>query len=206
MTDAGLLNKIVTMDESAVSFHTPETKAQSKQWLPKGAPGPIKARVHASRKKQMILAFFDNQGMIYTNYLEMGKIVNADYIIDALGRFLKVFKARRPEKAAGDWILHWDNAPVHTAARTRAFMEEKKIQTLGHPPYSPDLAPADFYLFPTVKAALAGDSIQGNSIKTAWERVVGGLPKEAFFKAYQKWHDRHLKCVRLEGDYVEINE
>ena len=51
VTDAGLLNKIVTMDESAVSFHTPETKAQSKQWLPKGAPGQIKARVHASRKK-----------------------------------------------------------------------------------------------------------------------------------------------------------
>ena len=45
---------IVTMDKSAVSFHTPETKNQSKQWLPKGAVGPLKVRVQASRKKQMV--------------------------------------------------------------------------------------------------------------------------------------------------------
>jgi hypothetical protein len=36
-----LLDWIVTMDESAVSFHTFQTKQQSKQWLEKGTPGPI---------------------------------------------------------------------------------------------------------------------------------------------------------------------
>ena len=51
------LRRIITMDESVVCFHTPKTKQQSKQWLPKGTPGPIKARVHASRKKQMVMAF-----------------------------------------------------------------------------------------------------------------------------------------------------
>ena len=56
------LDKIVTMDESAVSYHTPETKEQSKQWLKKGTPGPVKARSHATRTKQMVLAFFDNKG------------------------------------------------------------------------------------------------------------------------------------------------
>jgi hypothetical protein len=34
-----MLERIVTMDESAVSFHTPQTKQKSKQWLVKGAPG-----------------------------------------------------------------------------------------------------------------------------------------------------------------------
>jgi hypothetical protein len=46
-----MLENIVTTDESAVSFHTPETKQQSKQWLKKGEPGPIKAKVHAIRAK-----------------------------------------------------------------------------------------------------------------------------------------------------------
>jgi Transposase (partial DDE domain) len=65
-----LLNNIVTMDESAVSFHTPETKKkQSRQWFKKGTPGPVKAKVHATRSKQMILAFFDNKGIIYTIYV-----------------------------------------------------------------------------------------------------------------------------------------
>jgi hypothetical protein len=48
-----LLDNIVTMDESTVSFHIPETKQQSMRWLPKGQPGPVKAKVHATRTKQM---------------------------------------------------------------------------------------------------------------------------------------------------------
>ena len=62
---AAVLNNIVTVDESAVSFHTPETKKQSKQWTKKGQPGPLKAKVHASRSKQMVLVFFDAKGVIY---------------------------------------------------------------------------------------------------------------------------------------------
>ncbi len=46
-----MLENIVTMDESAVSFHTPEPKQQSKQWLKKGKPGPIKAKVHVTRAR-----------------------------------------------------------------------------------------------------------------------------------------------------------
>jgi flagellar motor component MotA len=39
------LDKIITMDKSAVSMHTPTTKMQLKQWLKKGTLGPIKARL-----------------------------------------------------------------------------------------------------------------------------------------------------------------
>jgi len=63
-----VLRNIVTMDESAVSFHTPETKQQSMQWVKKGQPGPVKARVHASRQKQMVLAYFDTAFVIYMDY------------------------------------------------------------------------------------------------------------------------------------------
>ncbi len=52
-----MLYNIVTMDEPAVSFHIPETKQQSKQWLLKSRPEPIKAKVNATKKKQMVLAF-----------------------------------------------------------------------------------------------------------------------------------------------------
>jgi hypothetical protein len=54
-----MLDNIVTMNESAISFHTAETKQQSKQWHVKGMPGPIKTIFHATRKNQMALAFFD---------------------------------------------------------------------------------------------------------------------------------------------------
>ena len=76
-----MLDDIVTMDETMVSFHTPETKKQSKQWILKGKPGPLKAKVQASRTKQMVLAFFDSKGLIFTNIVPRGSTVNARYIV-----------------------------------------------------------------------------------------------------------------------------
>jgi hypothetical protein len=54
----------------------------------------------------MVLAFFDNKGMVYTNYVPRGETVNADYVIKALRTFLKVLKEKRPELRAGDWYFH----------------------------------------------------------------------------------------------------
>jgi hypothetical protein len=56
----------ITMDESAVSMRTPETKQQSKQGLEKGIPWPVKAMVHATRAKTMVMAFLESQGDVYT--------------------------------------------------------------------------------------------------------------------------------------------
>ncbi len=87
-----MLDNIVTMDETMVSYHTPETKKQSKQWIAKGKPGPIKARVQESRTKQMILAFFDNKGLVYSHIVARGVPINAGYIVKVLGLFMKQLK------------------------------------------------------------------------------------------------------------------
>jgi hypothetical protein len=63
-----MLGTIVTLDESVAPFHTPEMTQHSKQWLKK-EPCPIKTKGYATRAKQMVLAFFDNKGLIYTNYV-----------------------------------------------------------------------------------------------------------------------------------------
>jgi hypothetical protein len=91
-----MLDCIVMMDETMVSYHTPETKKQSKQWIPKGQPGPLKARVHASRTKQMVVAFFDSRGLIYTHIVPRGASINVTYTIKVLGKFLEHFKKKRP--------------------------------------------------------------------------------------------------------------
>ena len=197
------LGSIVTMDKSAVSFHTPESKEQSKQWLPKGQSGPIKAKVHTTRKKQMVMAFFDAEGPIYHHYVATGTKVNGDYIIEVMANFLKIFKRKRPLKASKKWILHWDNAPVHTSTAVQDFLDAKRVVTLPHAPYSPDLAPADFWFFPKIKAALAGINIEGNSVRKEWERVLGTIDPPDYSEAFQRWLDRQQKSIRLAGGYVE---
>ncbi|GFY09863.1 putative mariner transposase [Trichonephila clavipes] len=48
------------------------------------------------------------------------------------------------------WIFHQDSAPPHSALSVKRFLAKHSIPVLEHPPYSPDLAPWDFYLFPKV--------------------------------------------------------
>ncbi len=87
----------------------------------------MKVKIHANRTKQMVMAFFDSQGMVYTNYVPRGKTVNADYVIVALRKFLKALKAKRPDLVPEEWFLHWDNAPVHSAQKVQAFLAKKSI-------------------------------------------------------------------------------
>ncbi len=63
-----ILECIVTMEETMVSYHTLETKKESKQWIPKGQQGPINVQAHTSQTmctyihtswtKQTVLALF----------------------------------------------------------------------------------------------------------------------------------------------------
>ena len=197
------LQSVVTMDETAVPFSTPETKIQSRQWLPKGSPAPTKAKVAASRKKQMVITFFDSEGLIYTNYVPLGQGVNAAYFVTVLASFLKNLKNKRPHLVENGWFLHMDNCPAHSAKITKEFLAKKSIKTIPHPPYSPDLAPADYFLFPKVKSLLAGTYISSNSVKTDWERVAYSIPKEDFATAFDKWVHRFEVCEAKEGNFVE---
>ena len=52
------------------------------------------------------------------------------------------------------WVLHHDNAPAHSALSIRQFLVERNVQTLEQPPYSPDLPPCDFFLFPKFKGVI----------------------------------------------------
>ena len=68
---------------------------------------------------------------------------------------------RRPQLwATGDWQLHHNDVPAHVSRLIQSFLGE----TSNHPdvsaPYSPDLAPCDFWLFPILKSPLKGKRIQ----------------------------------------------
>ena len=53
-------------------------------------------------------------------------------------------------------LFHHDNAPRHWASTTQETIDRRSMEVLGHPPYSPDLAPCDFFLFPKLKNILRG--------------------------------------------------
>jgi histone-lysine N-methyltransferase SETMAR len=54
-------------------------------------------------------------------------------------------------------ILHYDNAPSHSALIVREFFAKNDMITMNHPSYSPCLAPYDFFLFRKVKTIIQGE-------------------------------------------------
>ena len=73
------------------------------------------------------------------------------------------------------------------------------IKTVPHPPYSPDLAPCDFWLFPKLRGCY--ETIEEK--KEAVTKVIDTLTQEDFHGAFQKLLERYNKCIAAGGDYFE---
>ena len=115
-----------------------------------------KARMSRSKFKAMLIVFFDIQDIAMAEWVPSGQTVNQQYYIEVLTKLREHVRRKRPELWRNGWILDQDNAPAHNALSVKQFLANKNITVLEHPPYSPDLAPCDFYLFPKIKSVLKG--------------------------------------------------
>ena len=74
------------------------------------------------------------------------------------------------------------------------------IKTLPHPPYSPDLAPCDFCLFPKLRGCRY-ETIE--EMKEAVTKVIETLTQLDFHGAFQTLLERYNKCIAAGGDYFD---
>jgi hypothetical protein len=94
--------------------------------------------------------------IVHFEFLEQGRTVNQHCYLEILARLREAVLRRRPEFWPDAWILHHGNNLLHDALAVREFLAKKSIMKLDHTPYSPDLAPCDFWLFAKLKTALKG--------------------------------------------------
>ena len=98
---------------------------------------------------------FDSRGIVHKEFVPPGQTVNHAFYKHVLERLRKRVQRVRKD-IIDDWVLHHNDAPAHTALSIREFLAKKNIPVLPHPPYSPNLAPCDFYLFSKLKSKLKG--------------------------------------------------
>ena len=73
-----------------------------------------------------------------------------------------------------------------------------------HPPYSLDLAPCDFWLFPKLKEKLRGCRYETiEEMKEAVTKVIDTFTQEDFHEALKKLLERYNECIVTGGDYFE---
>jgi len=93
---------------------------------------------------------------------------------------------------------------MKTPVFTQQFLAKNKMAAIPHPPYSLDLVPCDFLLFPKFKLKLKErrfDNIE--EIQAKSQRVLDTLIQKDFQEAFQKWRRRWGRCLHAGGNYFE---
>lgn len=198
------LRRFITMDETWVYHHDPETKQEAKEWCEPGTSASKRVRVQKSAKKVLASVFWDAKGILLVDYLQTGKTINSEYYCNLLDQLDVKIREKRPGLQRKKIIFHQDNAPAHTAQKTIAKISELRYELLQHPPYSPDLAPSDFWLFPHLKKFLRGKRFSSNEeVVAAVDGYFEGLPDSHYRDGIHKLEDRWNKCIELQGEYTE---
>ena len=121
--------------------------------------------------KVLLIAFFDWQGVVYHEFTPNCQTISKEYYLDVLRRLREAIRRK--------WPILW---------RSNSWMLEKHgTVTVPQPPYSPDLAPADYFLFPKLKMRLKGRRFKViKNIKKESLKDLNAIPKSAYEKCLIK--------------------
>ena len=110
---------------------------------------------------------------------------------------------RRGKVTKGILFLH-DNAPAHQALATQKKLAYLGFLCLYHLPYSPDLTPSDYHLFPGLKKQLKDHHFSSDAeAMAAAETRLDGKISDFFLSGLQKLEQRAKKCIEFRGEYIE---
>ena len=124
--------------------------------------------------------FFNSSGPVIQVPCPSGHRVTGRFYKNSVLKKMKEFcNKKRPSKGwSGVHLLH-DNASSHKCEAVKSFFASEKVKVLNHPPYSHDLSPCDFFLFPRFKKMLSGNkytsrSSLGSAIYQRLQQQQGG--------------------------------
>ena len=201
------LHKYVTMDQTWIHHFTPESNRQSAEWTAAGKSCPKWPKTETSAGKVLASIFWDAQGNLFINYLEKERTNNSEYYIALL---IHLKEERNCQKNGHKWRRKKYSSPRQctVSIAMMAKLHELYFELFPHPPYSPDLAPNDYWLFANLKRMLQGKKFGSN------EEVIS--ESEVYFEAKDKLFDKKgiellekhwNQCITLEGDcwWIKLN-
>ena len=130
--------------------------------------------------KALLTGFVDSNGTVHNEFLPQGRMVNKESNFEFISRLRETIHQKRTELWKNQsWILHHDNALAHTSMLVREFLVKNKTVLMSQPPYSPGLAPADFFLSPKLKTPMKGKHFATiEEIKEKSKHQLLAMPKK----------------------------
>ena len=166
------LREYVTMDETWIHHFTSESNRQSAELTGAGQSRPKQPKMQTSADKVLASVFWDAQGILFIGYLEKGRTINSEYHI-------ALFEGRNCQKTTtneeGKSALSPRQLTVSQVDRNHGKTTWIALWVALHTPYSPELAPSNYWLFSDLKRMLQGKRFGSN------EEVLSET--EAYFEA-----------------------
>ncbi len=100
---------------------------------------------------------------------------------DCLKPLVKQLNEKRKSLGVTELKFHHDNARPHTAKTVVEYLKNENFSIIDRPPYSPDLAPSDFWLFDRIKSHL-GEHLSTQSLVTDITRILASIDKKELQK------------------------
>jgi hypothetical protein len=145
--------------------------------------------------KAMPTVFWGIRGVRLINWLSHGASFNGAYFNEnILQPIASELHAGEKKKHCPCTLLHLDNARPHTSKRNLAPMEELRLKRVAHPPFSPDIAPSDFFLFGWLKGELSSRSVSEiNGLFEIVEEILSTLTPDTIARIFASWIERLKK-------------
>ena len=170
-----------------------------------GLPQLKKARQVRSNIKSMLICFFDQKGIVHEEFVPPGQTVNVAFYVKVLKGLRENVRRKRPDKWQNNtWLLHHDKCASPCCPPDSTGLTDNNMSVVPHPPYSLDLAPSDFFLFPKQKMKLKGRRFQTEEIQAESQAVLNTLRENDFQECFKNWQHRWDRQAS-EGDYFEGN-
>jgi hypothetical protein len=171
----------MTGDQSWILWHNEKLGS----WLEIDEELCVRVRRTIGARKSMLTVFFNPKTFAVIDCLPEGTPFNAAYFVaQVVNPLHQLHSTATGDDARRKLRVHFDNSPCHTARVVSDEMARLRCRRIPHPPYSPDLAICDFYLFGRIQERLAGVmAIDGDDLRNEVISILAEMSEEEKIRA-----------------------
>ncbi|KAG6798339.1 Ammar1 transposase [Apis mellifera caucasica] len=195
------LKRLITGDEKWVVYNNIKRKKSSSR-LREPAQTTSKAGIH--QKKGLLSVWWDYKGIVYFELLPPNRTINSVVYIEQLTKLNNAVEEKRLELTNRKGVVfHHDNARPHISLVTRQKLLELGWDVLPHPPYSPDLAPSDYFLFRSLQNSLNGKNFNNDDdIKSYLIQFFANKNQKFYERGIMMLPERWQKVIDQNGQHI----
>jgi histone-lysine N-methyltransferase SETMAR len=160
-----------------------------------------KARIGV--QKVLLTIFFSSVKLISPNALPAGARFTQEYFINSsLPDILDEKQRILGRNRRGDFFIHMDNSICHNGRKVTDEFDNRKLQRVARPPYSPDLSPCDFWLFDVLKQKMKDRQFSGvEEIMNAVQEIRREVTLERLHSVFFNWIERLEYVIEHDWEY-----